>query len=48
LLCESRDDADAISPAGDFGLWQVNGSYGAGHSRPVDNAKAAILTYEGT
>jgi len=34
-LVESSGDANAVSPAGDFGLWQINDSYRAGHSRPA-------------
>ena len=42
-MAESSGDADAISPTGCFGLWQINGSHGGGHLHPLDNAKAAVL-----
>jgi Lysozyme like domain/LysM domain len=47
---ESSGDADAISPTDDYGLWQINTSWGAlATLNPEANARAAILiSHDGT
>jgi hypothetical protein len=47
---ESGGNPNAISPTDDFGLWQVNGSWGAMASlNPYTNARSAItISHDGT
>jgi hypothetical protein len=49
-VAESGGRADAISPTDDFGLWQINGSWGSLASLvPLVNARAAVtISHDGT
>lgn len=49
-MAESGGNPSAISPTDDFGLWQINGSWGALASlNPYTNARAAIsISGDGT